>query len=195
MGERVGVLGGTFDPVHHAHLVAAINVRHSLGLDRVLMVVANEPWQKADRWLAPAEDRLAVVAAAVADYPGLEASRLEIDRGGESVTADTLATLVDQDPDRELFLIVGDDVAAGLDTWRRGPEAAALATLVVVSRPGPSAPLPGRPWRSLQVEIPRLDLSSSEIRARAAAGRPIDFLLPQAAIAEITRRRLYAVRE
>ncbi len=190
--ERLGVLGGTFDPIHIGHLVAAVGVRHALGLDRVLMVVANEPWQKADRCLAPAADRLAVVSAAVAGCPGLEASALEIERGGESVTADTLEQLLIEDPHRELFLIVGADVACALGTWRRGEDSARLASLVVVNRPGTAGVDVAPPWRRVDVEIPALDLSSSELRARVAGGLPLDYLLPPAAIAEIAARGLYA---
>lgn len=194
MGERLGVLGGTFDPIHAGHLVAAVNVAHALSLDRVLLVVANEPWQKADRQVTPAEDRLALVSAAVAGCPGLAASRLEIDRGGESVTADTLEALLARDPTTELFLIVGTDVACTLDTWRRAEATARLATLVVVNRPGTYGPDPGPQWRVVRVEIPNLELSSSDLRARAAEGRPLDYLLPKAAIDVIGRRGLYAGR-
>lgn len=192
MGERLGVFGGTFDPVHVGHLVAAANVRHALGLDRVLLVVANLPWQKGERVLTPAEDRLAVVQAAVEGAEGLEASRLEIDRGGESYTADTLEELVAADPGRELFLVVGADVAAELRTWRRVDVVAALATVVVVTRGGVPQPQLGPPWRTRRVEIPALEVSSSELRARQAAGRPLDFLIPRPAIDCIRRRGLYA---
>jgi len=186
------VLGGTFDPIHAGHLVAAVNARHALDLDRVLLVVANQPWQKADRPVTPAEDRLAVVEAAVAGHEGLEASRIEIDRGGESVTADTLEQLRDGDPACELFLIVGADVAAALGTWRRMEAAARLATLVVVNRPRVAPPEVGPPWRAVGVDIPCLEVSSSELRARVAEGRPLDFLLPPAAITAIGRLGLYA---
>ncbi|HEV3400979.1 MAG TPA: nicotinate-nucleotide adenylyltransferase, partial [Acidimicrobiales bacterium] len=135
-GERLGVFGGTFDPVHLAHLVAAVNARHGLGLDRVLFVVANRPWQKSARGVTAAEDRYAMVEAAVAGRPGLEASRLELDRGGDSYSADTLRALADEDPSRELFLVVGGDVAAELDTWRHIDVTRELATLAVVRRPG-----------------------------------------------------------
>ncbi len=190
--ERVGVFGGTFDPVHVGHLVAAANVRHAMGLDRVLLVVANLPWQKADRTLTPAEDRLAVVEAAVEGAEGLEASRLEIDRGGESYTADTLEELMAAHPERELFLIVGADVAAELATWRRVDVVARLATLVVVTRSGVPQPQLGPRWRTARVEIPALEVSSSELRSRRAAGRPLDFLVPRPAIDCIRRRGLYA---
>jgi nicotinate-nucleotide adenylyltransferase len=173
--------------------VAAVNVRHALHLDRVLLVVANQPWQKAGRRLTPAEDRLAVVEAAVAGTPGLEASRLEIDRGGDSVTADTLERLAAEEPGAELFLVVGADVAAELGTWRRTDVVARLATLVVVTRPGTAIPaLPAR-WRATRVEIPALEVSSSDLRARCADGRPLDHLIPAAAIDCIRARGLYAL--
>jgi len=192
MGERVGIFGGTFDPVHVAHLVAAANARHFLSLDRVLLVVANLPWQKGGRQLTPAEDRLAVVEAAVEGSEGLEASRLEIDRGGESYTADTLEQLLSERPDRELFLVVGADVAGELHTWRRAEAVAELATLVVVTRGGVPRPEIGPPWRVAHVGIPALEISSSDLRERWAAGRPLDFLVPRPAIDCIRRRGLYA---
>jgi nicotinate-nucleotide adenylyltransferase len=192
IAERLGLLGGTFDPVHTGHLVAAVNVRHALALDRVLLVVANAPWQKSARAITPAADRLAVVEAAVAGTRGVEASSIEVDRGGESYTADTLEQLVAEDPDRELFLVVGADVAADLHTWRRPDVVARLATLVVVSRGGSPDVSPGPPWRVEHVRIPALDISSSDLRARAADGRPLDHLIPLPAIAYIRERGLYA---
>lgn len=167
-----------------------MNVRHALQLDRVLLVVANAPWQKSARHITPAADRLAVVEAAVRGTPGVEASSVEIDRGGESYTADTLEAL--QRPDRELFLIVGSDVAAELHTWRRPEIVAALATLVVVTRGGMPDVDPGPPWRVEHVRIPKLDISSSDLRARAADGRPLEHLVPLPAIACIRERGLYA---
>lgn len=172
--------------------MAAVNVRHALRLDRVLLVVANSPWQKSGRLITPAADRLAVVEAAVAGTEGVEASAIEVDRGGESYTADTLEQLVAEDPDRELFLVVGADVAADLHTWRRPHVVARLATLVVVSRAGSAHVEVGPPWRSEHVQIPALDISSSDLRARAADGRPLDHLVPLPAVARIRERGLYA---
>ena len=169
-----------------------MNVRHQLALDRVLLVVANHPWQKSGRRITPAADRLAVVQAAVAGTAGVEASAIEIDRGGESFTADTLEQLADEDPGRELFLVVGADVAAELHTWRRMDVVARLATLVVVTRGGSPAAEPGAPWRVEHVRIPALEISSSDLRARAADGRPLDHLVPMPAIACIRERGLYA---
>ena len=199
MGRRVGVFGGTFDPVHIGHLVAANEVRWQLGLDVVLLMVAGAPWQKAARAdLAPAADRLAVVAAAVGDVDGLEASPLEIDRPGPTYTADTLAELQAAEPDAELFLIVGADVTELLDTWERPAEVRQRATLVAVERPG-SRPvdrtrLQHDGWRIETVAIPALEVSSTDLRARLAAGRPIDYLVPAPAVREIEKRGRYARR-
>jgi cytidyltransferase-like protein len=249
--ERLGVLGGTFDPIHVGHIAAAVNARHDLGLDRVLLVVANTPWQKAgSRAITSAEDRFAMVEAAVAGIDGLEASRMEIDRGGPSYTADTLAELAGAraaagagvagsqraGTDRagqelagtpaggggapagggggapagggaaqhgggaaaagpgsapELFLIVGTDVADDLHTWVRADEVGRLATLVIVTRPG-TAPVRPEGWRVEVVEMPALDISSTDLRARVAAGRPIDGLVPPGAVRVIRDHRLYA---
>ncbi len=191
--RRVGILGGTFDPVHVGHLVAAVNARAALDLDTVLLVVANQPWQKSGRPLTPAEDRMAMVEAAVAGVDGLEASRIELDRGGPTYTADTLEQLTAEDPDRELFLVVGSDVAADLGTWDRPDVVARLATLAVVGRGSGGTDLGlSSMWRVEQVEIPRLEISSSDIRDRCAAGRPIDFLVPQPVITRIRALGLYA---
>ena len=192
MGERIGVFGGTFDPPHVGHLVTAVNVRHDLGLDRVLLVVANQPWQKlGTRPISPAADRLAMVEAAVAGVAGLEASSLEIDRGGHSYTADTLAALAERSPGAELFLILGADAAAGLATWERADEVRTGATLVVVDRPGvPPSAVPDR-WSWVHAVVPRLEVSSTDLRDRVAEGRPLDYLLPPGVIACVHERRLY----
>jgi nicotinate-nucleotide adenylyltransferase len=194
MGERLGVLGGTFDPVHIGHLAAAVNVRAALRLDRVLLVVANQPWQKSGRRLTPAEDRLAMVAAAVGGRVGLEASRMEIDRGGDTYTVDTLEQLAAADTDADLFLIVGSDVAAELHTWERPETVSRLATLVVVGRGGttPAGPHDSSQWGVERVDIPPLDVSSSDLRRRHREGLPLDFLVPDPVIDLIRRRGLYA---
>lgn len=184
------MFGGTFDPVHVGHLVAAVNARHALGLDRVLLVVANLPWQKGDRRLTPAEDRFAMVESAVAGRPGLEVSRLELDRGGTSYTADTLEALAAAD--RELFLIVGRDVGSEMGTWVRPDVVQRLATLVVVDRPDAPEPELGPDWRVERVAIPLLQISGSDLRRRAADGRPLDWLVPEAVMTVISERGLYA---
>lgn len=192
MAERIGVFGGTFDPPHVGHLVTAVNVRHALDLDRVLLVVANRPWQKAGvRALTPAPDRLAMVEAAVRGVDGLEASSREIDRGGESYTADTLTELRRERPGAELFLVLGADAAAGLPTWERMEEVQALSSLVVVDRPGSEIVSVPPSWRWSHVEVPRLEISSTDLRARVLDGRPLDYLVPTDVIDCIRRRRLY----
>ena len=184
MARRVGVFGGTFDPVHVGHLVAALEARDALSLDVVLIVVANEPWQKVgQRAVTPAEDRYAMVEAAVVDVDGLEPSRIEIDRGGPSYTADTVAALAGADV--ELFLIVGADV--DLNTWARGDEVRRQAQVVVVARGG-TTPAPG----TTVVEMPALDISASDLRRRLAEGRPVDFLIPAPTLRVIRQRGLYA---
>ena len=197
---KIGILGGTFDPVHVGHLVAAVNVRHELAFDRVLLVVSNEPWQKVGaRPVTPAADRLALVAAAVEGCEGVEASALEIERGGISYTADTVAELEARHPGAELHLVIGADVAGTLETWDRVDELRRRVGLVIVNRPGtpavrlgPGGPLEG--WEASAVEIPALEISSTDLRDRAATGRPLDFLVPPAAIRVIRERRLYVVQ-
>jgi len=190
---KLGVLGGTFDPVHVGHLVAAVNVRHALELDRVLLVVANVPWQKAGaRAITPAPDRLAMVRAAVDDVDGLEASDLEIVRGGESYTVDTLRELRALHPGADLYLVVGADIVGELDTWERSDELRELATLAVVNRPGAAGVAKVSGWRVANISIPMIDVSSTELRARVADGRPLDFLVPAGALRLIRQRGLYA---
>ena len=191
-GVRTGVLGGTFDPPHLGHLLAAVNVRHALDLDEVLLVVAHDPWQKSDRrTITPAVDRLAMVQAAVTGLPGLTASEVELQRGGPSYMVDTLAELGERDPSGERFLILGADAAAGLSTWYRADELPDLATLVLVDRPGIVCPPPPAGWTLRRVEIPRIELSSTELRDRVADGRPLDLLVPPGVWSVIQDRRLY----
>jgi nicotinate-nucleotide adenylyltransferase len=170
-------------------------VRFALALDRLLLVVANIPWQKAgSRRITPAPDRLAMVEAAVEGVDGLEASSLEIDRGGTSYTADTLEQLRLEDPAVELFVVLGSDAAAALDTWERADAVRQLATLVVVDRPGgDDVPVPAG-FSVERVRAPRLEVSSTDLRARFADGRPLDYLVPNGVIDCINQRGLYRYR-
>jgi nicotinate-nucleotide adenylyltransferase len=188
---RLGVFGGTFDPPHVGHLVTAVNVRHELQLDLVLLEVANRPWQKEGaRPISPAEERFALVRAAVGPVEGLEASRIEIDRGGPSYTADTLVELRRRHPGAELFTILGSDAAGGIKTWERFDAVLALSRLVVVARPGAELVVPpGIEW--IQVVVPYLEVSSTDLRERVRDGRPLDYLVPEGVLAEIERRGLY----
>jgi nicotinate-nucleotide adenylyltransferase len=189
---RTGLFGGTFDPPHNGHLATAAIVRHALGLDEVWLVVAHRPWQKeGTRAISPPAVRLALTGAAVAGVAGLRASAVEIERGGDSYTADTLADLRRDDPDRELLVVVGADAAGGLPTWERAEEVRAGATVVLVDRPGvPATPLPPT-WTFVRVEIPRLDISSTDLRRRVREGEPIDGLVPAAVRAMIDADGLY----
>jgi nicotinate-nucleotide adenylyltransferase len=190
--ERLGVFGGTFDPPHIGHLVTAVNVRHDLSLDRVLLVVNNVPWQKVgQRPISAAADRLAMVEAAVGDVEGLEASDVEIRSGGVSYTADTLRTLLDERADRELYLVLGADAAAGLPSWERVDEVRELSTVIAVERPGVVAAtsLPG--WRWEHVEVPSLEVSSTDLRDRVRTGRPLDYLVAHEVVECIRARGLY----
>ena len=191
----IGVFGGTFDPPHVGHLATAVEVRSVLDLDRVLLVVANRPWQKVGtRPITAAGDRLAMVEAAVAGVGGLEASALEIERGGDSFTADTLRTLSERHPGEELHLVLGADAAAALHTWERVEEVRAMASLVVVERSGaePAAIPPG--WTGSVVPVTRLDVSSTDLRRRVTDGRPVDYLVPSAVVSCIRERHLYRDR-
>lgn len=191
---RIGLFGGTFDPPHVGHLVTAVNVRHALALDLVLLMVANDPWQKSGaRPITPAADRLAMVQAAVAGIDGLEAGAEEMQRGGPSYTADTLATLRVKYAGARFFTIVGDDAAAHIDTWERVNEVVAMSSLVVIDRPGSPVTLSqDYEWR--HVEVPRLEVSSTDLRCRVTDGRPLDYLVPEPVIDIIRDRGLYGLR-
>lgn len=195
--RKIGVFGGTFDPPHVGHLVVAINVLHELELDEVLLMVANDPWQKrGTREISPAADRFALVEAAVDDIPGLSASAIELELGGASYTADTLEKLLSEDDHVELFTILGADAANGLLTWERHERVSELSTLVVVDRPGVTVELPTPAFGQwVRVEVPHLEVSSSDLRKRVRDGRPLDFLVTSPVLNEITTRSMYAEGE
>jgi nicotinate-nucleotide adenylyltransferase len=191
--QHIGVFGGTFDPPHVGHLVTAVNVRHALTLDRVILMVANLPWQKVgQRDITHADDRLAMVEAAVGEVEYLEAGDHEIRVGGDSYTADTLTWLTAQHPGARLYTIVGDDAAAGIHTWERVDEVLSLSRMVVVDRPGGGVTLDESiDW--IRVEVPRLEVSSTDLRARCLDGRPLDYLVTDAVLDVIRARGLYGV--
>jgi len=189
--RRVGLFGGTFDPPHVGHLVTAVNVRHALDLDLLILMVANVPWQKeGSRAITPAPHRLAMVEAAVRDVAGLVPGRQEIEHGGPSFTADTLAVLAEEFPLAEFFTIIGDDAAAGLRTWTRWEEVVDRSQLVVVDRPGEPVDLDSEiDW--IRVEVPRLEVSSTDLRARFTDGRPLDYLVTQPVLDVIRSSALF----
>jgi nicotinate-nucleotide adenylyltransferase len=188
--RRIGLVGGTFDPPHLGHLVVAECALVELGLDEVRLLVAGQPWMKAA--VSDAADRAALVEAAVSDAPGLVCDAREVGRPGPTYTADTLAELRDEDPDAEYFFVLGEDAAAALPEWERIADAFALATFVVVTRPGNDPPdesvLPGP---VVHLEIPQLYVSSTDLRARFARGGATRWLVPPSVDAEVRRRGLY----
>jgi nicotinate-nucleotide adenylyltransferase len=169
----------------------------ALSLDRLLLVVANDPWQKSGaRDVSDAEDRYALTRALADEIPGAEASRLEIDRGGPSYSVVTIEEVIAAagEPAPDVFLVVGADLVADLETWERPDDLRRLATLAVVSRPGQEVQEPPPGWRMVRVDGPRVDVSSSEVRERLASGQAVDGLVPDAVIRCLERRNLYAVR-
>jgi nicotinate-nucleotide adenylyltransferase len=193
---RVGIFGGTFDPPHDGHVAAARAVSEQLGLDRLLLVVANDPWQKSgERAVTSAADRYALTEALAREIPGAEASPIEIERGGPSYSVDTAEEILAQagGTPTELYLVVGADLVAELGSWHRVEDLQRLVTLAIVSRP--TGPVPDVPpaWRAEWVFGPQVPVSSSEVRERLAAGRPVDGMVPEPVIRCIRRRALYAV--
>jgi nicotinate-nucleotide adenylyltransferase len=180
---RIGVLGGSFDPIHHGHLIVAQALRERLGLDEVRLVPAGEQPFKEGRHRASAADRAAMVELAAAGEPGLVADRCEVDRPGPSHTVVTLQELGTRHPGAELVLLIGSDAAAGLPDWHRADEIPALARVVVFRRAGGG--IPG------EVLVPAIDISSTEVRARVRAGRSIRYRVPEAVAAYIASHRLY----
>jgi nicotinate-nucleotide adenylyltransferase len=159
----------------------------------MLLVVAPDPWQKRGLVVAPADARYEMVEAAVADLPGLEASRIELDRAGPTYTIDTIEALQSGREPVEVFLVVGTDVAGKIDTWHRADELRDRVTLAVVTRDGEPCAAPDG-WRVRPVAMPRLDISSTDVRARIAQGRPIDVLVPSAAVRVLRAHDLYTRR-
>jgi nicotinate-nucleotide adenylyltransferase len=192
MTVRLGVMGGTFDPIHHGHLVAASEVAHLFALDEVVFVPTGEPWQKAERAVTDPETRFLMTAIATADDPRFTVSRVDIERAGPTYTVDTLRDLAAQRPGAELFFITGADALASIMTWRDPDDVLALAHLVAVTRPGhdlDAAHLP--PGAATVVEIPALAISSTDCRERVAAGAPITYLVPAGVDRFIAETGLY----
>lgn len=188
---RIGLFGGTFDPPHIGHLVAAHQVREQRGFDEVWLVVANHPWQKdGSRVISPAEQRLAWTRSTVEGVEGLVASDIELEMGGSSYTIDTVVELRRRRPEAEFSIVVGADAAAGLDTWHRADELARLVSVIVVNRPGDHAAPPSG-WTTEFVPIPALDISSSELRSMVAEGRSVRFLVNDEVIASLDASGAY----
>ena len=191
--QRIGVMGGTFDPIHHGHLVAASEVASSFDLDEVVFVPTGAPWQKSDRAVSPAEDRYLMTVIATATDPRFSVSRVDIDRDGPTYTLDTLRDLRAAYPDsEEFFFITGADALAQLLTWRDVEALFALAHFVGVTRPGHTLADPGLPPGEVSlVEVPALAISSTDIRERVGSGRPVDYLVPEGVARYVGKRGLY----
>jgi len=188
-------MGGTFDPIHHGHLVAASEVQAWFGLDEVVFVPTGQPYQKAHRSVSPAEHRYLMTVVATASNPRFTVSRVDIDRGGPTYTIDTLTDLAALHPDAELFFITGADALTDILGWRSAEELFGLARFVGCTRPGyavASTALDGMPRERVTiVEIPALAISSTECRARTARGEPVWYLVPDGVVQYIAKHRLY----
>ena len=191
--RRIGVMGGTFDPIHHGHLVAASEVAHIFGLDEVIFVPTGQPYEKDNRKVSPAEDRYLMTVIATASNPRFSVSRVDIDRPGPTYTIDTLRDLGERaGPDDELFFITGADALAEILTWHDANELFTLAHFVGCTRPGHRLSGAGLPDGKVSlVEIPALAISSTECRARVQADEPVWYLVPDGVVQYIAKRRLY----
>jgi nicotinate-nucleotide adenylyltransferase len=197
--QRLGILGGTFDPIHHGHLVAAEEALYQLGLDRVLFVPAGAPPHKPSRPISPAAHRARMVELAIAGKSYFALSRVDLDRPGPCYSVDMLALLrLEWGPGPALFFIVGADSLSEMATWYQPRRLMALCELAVVERPGSEidlaqveGQLPGVSDRLHRVRMPRLEISSSDLRARRRAGRSISYLVPPAVEGYIVEHGLY----
>ena len=187
---RTGILGGTFDPIHIAHLHAGEVALHQARLDRVLFMPAGAPWQKSDRHVSSGEDRLKMTRLAIDDYPGFEVDDREVIRDGPTYTADTLDTFPEIE---DLFLILGADAASRLPTWQRYEEVLGRVTVLVVPRPGTdSTEVAARVPEAVFLDMAVLEVSGTDIRAMARAGRPFRFLVADPVYDYILEHDLYA---
>jgi len=190
---RIGIMGGTFDPIHHGHLVAASEVRSRYGLDLVLFVPTGQPWQKERREVSPAEDRYLMTVIATAANPDFAVSRSDIDRPGPTYTVDTLRALrAAFGADTQLFFITGADALTQILTWHDVDALFDLAHFIGCTRPGHSLSAVGLPeGRVTLLEIPALSISSTDCRERVAAGEPIWYLVPDGVVQYVAKRGLY----
>src|SRR3954469_15268397 len=189
---RVGIMGGTFDPIHHGHLVAASEVASLYGLDEVIFVPTGEPWQKSERQVSPAEHRYLMTVIATASNPRFWVSRVDIDRPGPTYTIDTLRDLTAQRPDAELFFITGADALAQILSWKDVDELWDLARFIAVTRPGHELTDRGLPVNRVTLqEVPAMAISSTDCRERVAAGHPVWYLVPDGVVQYIAKYHLY----
>lgn len=188
---RLGVMGGTFDPIHNGHLVAASEAAAAFNLSEVIFVPTGEPWQKT-RKVTKSEDRYLMTVVATASNPRFKVSRVDIDRAGPTYTIDTLRELSELHPDADLYFITGADAIAQILSWRDVDQIWGLAHFVAVSRPGHQMTLPEHPEGAISVlEIPALAISSTDIRQRVSAAKPVWYLVPDGVVQYIAKHQLY----
>jgi len=193
--KRLGVMGGTFDPIHHGHLVAASEVQAWFDLDEVVFVPTGQPWQKTEREVSPAEDRYLMTVIATASNPRFSVSRVDLDRSGPTYTVDTLQDVrAERGPEWDLYFITGADALEQILSWRDHDELFALAHFVGCTRPGHTLSSAGLPEGKVTlIEVPALAISSTECRVRVGQGEPIWYLVPDGIVQYISKRGLYAV--
>jgi nicotinate-nucleotide adenylyltransferase len=190
---RLGVMGGTFDPIHHGHLVAASEVQSLFDLDEVVFVPTGQPWQKADRHVSPAEHRYLMTVIATASNPRFTVSRVDIDRPGPTYTIDTLRDIKAERPDDELFFITGADALAEILSWKDAEQLFELAHFVGVTRPGHELSDKGLPEHRVTLQVvPAMAISSTDCRERVADAEPVWYLVPDGVVQYINKYRLYA---
>jgi nicotinate-nucleotide adenylyltransferase len=191
--RRIGIMGGTFDPIHHGHLVAASEVADRFGLDEVVFVPSGIPWQKGDIAVSPAEDRYLMTVIATASNPRFQVSRVDIDRRGPTYTVDTLRDLRAQyGPKTQLFFITGADALEKILSWKDTDQMFELAHFVGVTRPGFELSAAHLPAETVSlVEVPAMAISSTDCRERVVAGKPVWYLVPDGVVQYIAKRRLY----
>jgi nicotinate-nucleotide adenylyltransferase len=190
-------MGGTFDPIHHGHLVAASEVTSLFHLDEVVFVPTGQPWQKPAEEVTVAEDRYLMTVIATASNPRFHVSRIDVDRGGPTYTIDTLRELHrERGPETDLFFITGADALGNILTWRDADELFKLAHFIGCTRPGHRLTDPGLPDGQVSlVEIPALAISSTDCRERVRRGEPIWYLVPDGIVQYINKRGLYRERQ
>jgi nicotinate-nucleotide adenylyltransferase len=191
--RRIGIMGGTFDPIHHGHLVAASEVADRFDLDQVVFVPTGQPWQKGDVAVSPAEDRYLMTVIATASNPRFCTSRVDIDRSGPTYTVDTLRDLKREfGPDADLFFITGADALSRILSWKDADQVFAMARFIGVTRPGFELSAAHLPEDSVRlIRVPAMAISSTDCRARVAAGEPIWYLVPDGVVQYIAKRGLY----
>jgi nicotinate-nucleotide adenylyltransferase len=191
--RRIGIMGGTFDPIHHGHLVAASEVANRFTLDEVVFVPTGEPWQKGDIAVSPAEDRYLMTVIATAANPQFHVSRVDIDRDGPTYTVDTLRDLrAEYGPKAQLYFITGADALQRVLSWKDADQMFGMAHFIGVTRPGFALSDAHLPADTVSlVQVPAMAISSTDCRARVAMGKPVWYLVPDGVVQYIAKRRLY----